>query len=253
MVAPMAAGLAGVLEFLVLDGATEFPLLAIALAPPVIGLTLLMTLPNPTLASFGRLGLVFTLVILQPSNPQTYNPEQFLFTSLFLCLAIALLLAAQLLIAPVSDERRRRWLIASARHELDCMPSRKDRRYSPEEAMFRDAVRIGQIVGPSAPNPAQRAVLEEVLSIFDQAALFRQCYSSLSRLADGPAAGPARNARASLIKRDPELIRAAALDLHNAGAEDTIATRTSEALLLASLVLDAASPQPAVGTVEGRA
>jgi len=166
---PVAAALVGVLEFLVLDGVTEFELLALALAPFMIGAALLATLANPLLAGVGRLLLIFTLVILQPSNPQRYDPQSFLDTSLFACLAAALLLAAQILIPPVSDEHRRQWLMASARRELERGPSRLSRRYSPEEAMFRDAVRIGQIAATGAPA----SVLEEALSLFDRAGLDR--------------------------------------------------------------------------------
>jgi uncharacterized membrane protein YccC len=166
---PVAAALVGVLEFLVLDGVTEFELLALALAPFMIGAALLTTLANSRLASVGRLLLIFILVILQPSNPQSYDPQSFLDTSLFTCLGAALLLAAQLLIPPVSDEHRRQWLMASARREVERGPSRLTRRYSPEEAMFRDAVRIGQIAATGAPAPA----LEEALSLFDRAGLNR--------------------------------------------------------------------------------
>jgi uncharacterized membrane protein YccC len=42
---PMGVVLAGLLEFVVLDGVSDFPLLAIALAPFMIGLTVLMTHP----------------------------------------------------------------------------------------------------------------------------------------------------------------------------------------------------------------
>jgi uncharacterized membrane protein YccC len=169
MAMPVAAGLTGVLEFLVLDGATEFELLALGLAPFMIGAALLTTLASPLLASMGRLILIFMLVILGPSNPQTYNPEAFLDSSLFVCLSAALLLAAQSLIPPVSDERRRQLLMASARRDLEQRPSRLSRGYSPEEALFRDAVRIGQI----AATGASAATLEEALDSFDQAGLRR--------------------------------------------------------------------------------
>ena len=43
--APIAAALAGTLEFLILDGVNEFALLALALAPFMIGATVLMTRP----------------------------------------------------------------------------------------------------------------------------------------------------------------------------------------------------------------
>jgi len=68
--APIAAILAGTLEFLILDGATEFPLLALALAPFIIGATIAKTLPNPIVAALGRLDLIFILIVFSPSNPQ---------------------------------------------------------------------------------------------------------------------------------------------------------------------------------------
>ena len=82
--APVVAILAGILEFLILDGASEFPLLAIGLAPFMIGAALLMTRPNPVLSALGRLNLIFIIEVFAPSNPQTYNPQAFLFSSLFL-------------------------------------------------------------------------------------------------------------------------------------------------------------------------
>ena len=167
---PIAVILAGILEFLILDGVTGFPLLAIALAPFVIGAAVLTTLPHRLLAALGRLNLIFILVILGPSNPQTYNPETYLFIALFLCAATALLLAAQTLVPPLSGERRQRWLMASARRELGQLLSGRDRRLAPEEAMFRDATRIGQILGAGPPH---RATLEGALSCFDQAAAIR--------------------------------------------------------------------------------
>jgi uncharacterized membrane protein YccC len=165
IVAPVAAGLAGVLEFLVLDGATEFELLALGLAPFMIGAALLTTFANPILAGMGRLMLIFILVIFGPTNPQSYGSQTYLDASLFVCIGTAILLAAQLLLPPLSDERRRRLLMASARRELEQRPSQWVRVYSAEEALFRDAVRIGQIAATGAPA----AVLEEALSLFDQA------------------------------------------------------------------------------------
>jgi len=170
--APIAAALAGTLEFLVLDGVNEFPLLALALAPFVIGTAVLMTRPNPSLASLGRLSLVFMIVIFAPNNPPAYDPQSFLFTSLFVGVSTALLLAAQMLVPTESNERRQRWLLASARRDFERVLSRRDRSLAPEEAMFRDATRIAQIpVG--AASPRDGAVLAEALSYFDRAAAIR--------------------------------------------------------------------------------
>ena len=221
IVTPIAAMLAGVLEFVVL-GVTQFPLLAIGLAPFVMGSVLVMTLPNQVLSALGRLSLIFMLVIFGPSNPQIYNPEVFLDVSLFVGLAAALLLMAQALIPPLSDERRRHWLLGSARHELDRLPSRRVPRYGPEEAMFRDAVRIRQIAGEGAPAAQVHAVLKEAVALFDQAAVIRLCEASLARLAGGPLAGPADQARKALAMRDVQAIRRAALALHDTAAKDAL-------------------------------
>jgi uncharacterized membrane protein YccC len=170
---PIAAILAATLEFLILSGATEFPLLALALAPFIIGATMAKTLPNPIVAALGRLNLIFILIIFSPSNPQSYDPNTFLFSVLFMCTGIGVLLAGQLLIPPPSGERRQRWLLASARRELAHLLSGRDRRWAPEEAMFRDAARISQLAAATAPGPQQRAILGEALSYFDQAGAIR--------------------------------------------------------------------------------
>ncbi|HYZ31072.1 MAG TPA: FUSC family protein, partial [Crenalkalicoccus sp.] len=167
--APIAGLLAGILKFVILDGATAFPLLAIALAPFVIGAAILMTRPNPLAAALGRLNLIFIPAILAPTNPQHYNPQTFLFTVLFVGMAAALLLAVQRLVPPVSDGRRRQRLTMSARHDLDRLLSWRERRLAAEEAMFRDAVRIGQIVAAGGAAPQHRAALEQTLVCFDQA------------------------------------------------------------------------------------
>jgi hypothetical protein len=60
---------AAALKFLILDGATEFPLLALALAPFMIGATIAKTLPNPVVAARGRLNLILILILVSPSNP----------------------------------------------------------------------------------------------------------------------------------------------------------------------------------------
>ena len=73
---PIACLLAGILKYLVFNGVSEFQLLAIGLAPLVIGAALLITLPSGILPPLGRLSLVFTLVILAPSNPQSYDPRR---------------------------------------------------------------------------------------------------------------------------------------------------------------------------------
>jgi hypothetical protein len=241
---PIAVALAGVFEFLILDGVSDFPLLAIGLAPFVVGAGLLISGPHPGLASLGRLSLIFFMVIFSPSNPQTYDPQAFVFSSLFVCLGIGLLLAAQFLVPPVSQERRCRQLIASARHELGLVLSRSNRRYAPEEAMFRDAVRVGQIAAADG-----RISIEEALSHFDQAAAIRLSDAKLTQLADGrtdnPLASLAANARRALVDRDAQRIRATARSLRETAPGDEYAITASAALLLAGAVIEAAPSQAA--------
>src|SRR5262249_59458859 len=160
--------------------------------------------------------LIFFLEIFAPSNPQTYNPQAFVFSSLFVCLGIGLLLAAQFLIPPVSQDRRWRWLIASARRDLGLVLSRRDRRYAPEEAMFRDGVRVGQIAAAGGTHLQHRSAVREALSYFAQAATIRLCDAKLSQLADGPLASLVAEAPTALVDRDAQRIRASARSLREA-------------------------------------
>ncbi|GEP59727.1 FUSC family protein [Reyranella soli] len=233
---PIGAVLAGVLDFVILDGVTDFPQLALALAPFMIGAAVLTSLPNPLLAGLGRLNLIVILVVAGLGNPQTYNAQVFLETALLSCLCPVVLLAAQLLIPPVSDERRRLLLMASVRRDNEPVSSRWAQCYTPEEAMFRDAVRIGQIAGVAGPQ--QRGLLEEALTLFDQAAIIQLCGTSLRDFAGSPLESLAAQAREALISRDARSIRRAASDMQEAAPEDPRAQATSAALQVTCLVME---------------
>lgn len=233
--APIAALMTGILEFVVLDGATAFPLLAISLAPFIIGAALLMTLPNRLLSALGRFNLVFILVLLAPSNPQTYNPQTFLFSVLFLMLATGLLFAAQILVPPVSNDHRKQWLQASARRDLEHLPLRRKQDLAPEEAMFRDAGRVARILAAYGDAPEHRAAMEEVMANFDRAAILRLCDAELDCLANGPLRTHVDAAYSALAARDAGSMIASAHALHQAqSAGDASATAASAALVLAS-------------------
>jgi hypothetical protein len=72
--APITAVL--ILEFVILDGTDAFPLLAIGLGPLVVGSALLMTSKNLLWSGLGRANLSFSMLILAPNNPQTYNQDR---------------------------------------------------------------------------------------------------------------------------------------------------------------------------------
>jgi uncharacterized membrane protein YccC len=244
--APIAAVLAGTLEFLILDGVTEFPLLALALAPFMIGTIVVATRPQPMVASLGRLNLIFIIVILSPGNPQSYDPNAFLFVVLFLCTGIGLLLAAQTLIPPESSERRQRWIMASVRRDFELVLSKHDRRLAPEEEMFRDATRLGQIPA-GGTNPRDGLVLARALSYFDRAAAVRLCRATLAQLAETSLSHLASDAEEALAAEDTQRLRGVSLALKDrAGADSVLAAEASSELAVAAIVIDAAKHSEAL-------
>jgi uncharacterized membrane protein YccC len=233
--APIAAVLTGILEFIILNGADAFPVLAIAMAPFTVGAAVLMKSQNLLWSSLGRVNLLFIPVILAPSNPQTYNPQSFLFTSFFLVAAAALLLAAQTLIPPVSDDERRKRLLAEARSELQ-EPAHQNGE-APEEATFRDASRIGQFLAVGGAQDSR--ALEEMLSCHNQSAILRLCDAKLMRIADGPFAPLVDEARAAIVKRDGRSLRTIADKLRDmAPQKESIEADVAACLALTSKILD---------------
>ncbi|WP_027555445.1 FUSC family protein [Bradyrhizobium sp. Cp5.3] len=243
---PIACLLAGILKYLVFNGVSEFQLLAIGLAPVVIGLALLISLPSRMLSSVGRLTLVFTLAIFAPTNPQSYDPEVFLVTSLFVCLASALVFAAQLLLPSLSGERRTRLLLGEARAELNHVDSRQVRHLPLEEAAFRDAARIEQIVTANDGSTSNDQVMAEAMRCFDQAAILRRCRVELDRLAAGALAEPARAAQAALALRNDRAILATADALRQAASRRGLSANSTLAALVSASVAFA-SMQPSRG------
>jgi hypothetical protein len=180
---PIAALLAGVTEFLILDGRDQFPLLAIAMAPSVIAAALLFTMPNATISSIGFLVLVYLPVLLSPANPEDYNPEAYLFRSFLAIMAVLLLFAVLWTILPTSDDLRRRWYLTSARAELRDLLAGRRSRHRDDDALFRDADRIGQLATlQPADGDERRDDLHQALNIFGLAAAARRIQTELAQL-----------------------------------------------------------------------
>ena len=244
MAMPIACVLAGILKYLVFNGVSEFQLLAIGLAPVVIGLALLISLPNPMLSSLGRLVLVFTLAVFTPSNPQSYDPEMFLVTSLFACLSAILVFVAQLLLPPLSGEKRVRLLLGEAGRDLSHLDRRRARRLAPEEAAFRDAVRIEQILTTNGPTAIDDRIAGEAMRCFDQAEVLRRCHAELDKVKQPPLAAAAQAARDALAQRDGRVILAAAEALHQTAAQSELSIKAAIATLMAASVAFASSQSP---------
>jgi len=180
---PIAALLAGVTEFLILDGVDQFPLLAIGMAPTVLGAALVFTLPNARISTTGFLVLVYFPILLSPANPQDYNPETYLYRSLLAIMAVILVFAVLWTILPTSDDLRRRWYLTSAREELRDLLAGRRSRHRDDDALFRDADRIGQLVAlQPADGDERRDDLRQALSIFGLAATARRIQRELAQL-----------------------------------------------------------------------
>lgn len=245
MATPIACMLGGILKYLVFNGVSEFQLLAIGLAPVVIGLTLLISLPNPMLSSLGRLVLVFTLAVLAPTNPQSYDPEVFLVTSLFACLSSILVFAAQLLLPPLSGDRRVRLLLGELQRELSRPDSGRACHLAPEEAAFRDAARIEQILAANGPSAIDDQTAGTAMRRFDQAEALRRCRAELDRMGQAPLAGAAQAAREALVQRNAGAILAAAAALHLATVRSNLTASPTIAALMAAGVAFTPSQSPA--------
>ena len=252
MATPIACVLAGTLKYLVFNGVSEFQLLAIGLAPVVIGLALLITLPSPLPSSLGRLVLVFTLAVLAPANPQSYDPRVFVVTSLFVCLASALVFAAQVLLPPLSGDRRVRLLLGEVRRELSGQDCGRARHLAPEEAAFRDAARIEQMVTANGPSAINDQIAGTAMHLFDQADALRRCCAELDRIGQGPLAGAAQAAREALTRRDGGEILASAGALHEAGARSNLSTSAAIAALIAASAAFTPSQSPTGSSREKR-
>jgi uncharacterized membrane protein YccC len=211
---PIAALLAGVTEFLILDGVDQFPLLAIGMAPGVIAAALLFTIPNPRLASIGFLVLVFFPVILSPTNPLGYNPETYLFSSFMAITSVILLFVLLRTVVPTSDALRRRWYLTSARAEMrDLLDGGRSRRLD-DEALFRDADRIGQLAGlQPADNDERRDDLRQALDIFGRTSAVRRVRTMLAELSARTGGRVVGDGYSALAACDPLGLRRAAADL----------------------------------------
>jgi uncharacterized membrane protein YccC len=180
---PIAALLAGVTQFLILDGVDQFPLLAIGMAPTVLGAALVFTLPNARISSIGFLVLVYFPILLSPANPQDYNPESYLYRSFLAITAVILVFAVLWTILPTSDDLRRRWYLTSAREELRDLLAGRRSRHRDGDALFRDADRIGQLAAlKPADGDERRDDLRQALNIFELAAAIRRSRTALANL-----------------------------------------------------------------------
>jgi len=209
----IAALLAGVTEFLILDGVDQFPLLAIGMAPSILFAALLST-------KQGFLVLVFVPVILSPANPQSYNPETYLYASLMAITAAILLFVPLRNVLPTSDALKRRWFLTSARAEIRDLFAGVASWRLDDEALFRDADRIGQLAAVRpADGDERRDDVREVLDIFGCAAAVRRVRTTLAELSARTGGCLVERACLALAAGDARGLRRAAADLASTATE----------------------------------
>jgi hypothetical protein len=243
--ASIAALLAGMTEFLILDGVDQFPLLTIGMAPCVIVAALLLTMPNPRVASIAFLVLCFFPLHLSLTNPQDYNPETYLFFNVMAITAAILLSVLLRTILPTSDALRRRWYLASAQEEgRELLAGGRSQRLD-DESLFRDADRIGQLAAlQPAAGDERRDDLRQALDIFVRAAAVRRVRTTLAELSARTCERLVQDGYSALAACDPPGLGRAAADLaRNATQLDHDGQRVAQAasldLIAAAFLLDA--------------
>jgi uncharacterized membrane protein YccC len=234
---------AGVMQFIVLDGADAYPVFMIAMVPPIFGICLLMTSANPSLKSFGALVLLFFAVLLSPSNPQDYNPESFLFNCALILAGVAVASVLIDMILPVSDEQKGTWLLRAAQSDLQ--QARANRHPKSEaERIFRASDRLAQLAGLQAKSEiTARDGIVRMLFLFDLACAVARAHDLLNQLHGAADSGPAiHNARAGLSGLNSALLRQAAaevatLETDDAPAQGAVVRATVAALAWTSMFI----------------
>jgi uncharacterized membrane protein YccC len=141
----LAFAVAGITEFLILDGADSFPLFAIGLAPGIVGPGLLVASGNPKIAPVGTLMLIFTPLLLFVSNPPNYDPRIYLIAGSLNIISIIFLFITTTVLLPTNDECKRVWLLRSLRKDFRRALGEKPLPYDVDGAAFRNADREVQL------------------------------------------------------------------------------------------------------------
>ncbi|WP_019903936.1 FUSC family protein [Methylobacterium sp. 77] len=231
---PLAALCAGFVLFGVLAGEQGFPLLAIAIAP-VIFVACFLSL-NPPTFGIGFILLVFFMVLLSPSNPQTYDAQTFLANAFLVTMAAGFLFVAVRIVLPISSAQRRAFALDSARDSvLDALAG------DGGDATTRTSLnsdRLLQFSQWSSGSGAVRAAsLDRAFDLSRLESAAARAHAQLCRLPDEPALrADARRARDGLEAADAAAIADSARALLRHGGNENAETRLAIARLVSDLV-----------------
>lgn len=158
---------------------------------------LLVASGRPLPSSIGFLLNVDGTFLLSPGNPQRYNPQAYLTSSMLVITATILTTLALATVLPTDDARRRVWLIDAIRRDL-----RRALGGLPvniEARSFRNADIVGQIGSLAYVTEAHRqATVTHALGLADIAFAARMLKASLPRNRSCKASQRARAALAAL-------------------------------------------------------
>jgi uncharacterized membrane protein YccC len=219
---PLSILLAGLTLFVVLDGRDSFPLLCIGLAPVVIGTALMASSSNQKWASVGFLTLVFTLVVMGPSNPQDYDPESYLITALLLMISVFAVLITVTALFPTEDSDRRRWVFQSATTALEKALNGSATKGEVEQR-FMDASRVAALSSlTDKPEEERGADTARLLLIVDLRFAVQRVWNALAQLGHNTGHSAAVSVetavREGLSAADGGTLRQAALHLNAVGS-----------------------------------
>lgn len=231
---PLAALCAGIVLFGILGGEQGFPLLAIAIAP-VVFVACFLSL-NPPTFGIGFILLVFFMVLLSPSNPQTYDAQTFLTNAFLVTMAACILFVAVRIVLPISRAQRRVFALDSARDSvLDALAG------DGGDATTRTSLNSDRLLQFSQWSSGSGAVRAASLDrAFDLARLesaAARAHVQLCRLPDDPALNDAmRQAREGLEAADAATLARSVRAFLRHGRSMNAPTRLHIARLVSDLV-----------------
>jgi hypothetical protein len=136
------------------------------------------------------------------------------FTSFITITSAILVFVLLRTVLPTSDTLRRHWCLASARAEMQDLLAGSLSRRPYDEALFRDADRIGQLAAlQPADDDERRDDLRQALDIFGRAAAVRRVQTTLAELSAFGDVHLVGHGYSALAAGDPVGLRRVAADL----------------------------------------
>lgn len=224
---PLAGLCAGLVLYGALNGYQGYPLLALAMAPPIF-LGCFLSL-NPPTFTVGFITLVFFTALMAPSNPQSYDVETFLLNVLLVVLAAVILFLAVRLVLPISKAQHRAFALDSARRDLAEALVGEGGDATARTSLNAD--RLFQFAGYSSGSGAVRRVaLTHAFALAQIEAAAARAHAQMRKLSDAATLhGPIRQARDALASGDPARLEAASRDLLRAAGRESVQIRMSAA------------------------